>query len=292
MGVFTKLKGLFGSGKKGKVPKTDLNKRFEILGRIGQGSMSKVFRARDRKLGRTVCLKVLDRIKTARFEDRFKGLQRPTEGAICVSLHHPHVVRTFDHGVSTKGEQFLVMEFIEGMGLNYLIETKSPKLAGQRVKYLTQAADALEYTHHQRYLHRDLCPRNIMVNDEDEVKLIDFGLAIPYLPQFCRPGNRTGTMSYLAPELIRRQVTDHRVDVFALGVTAYEIYVGRLPWEKADSLETALARLNRPAVDPHVANPRLDEKTARFLKKAVERDPRDRFQTAAEFRDMLRSLPG
>jgi serine/threonine protein kinase len=114
---------------------------------------------------------------------------------------------------------------------------------------------------------------------------------VPYRPEFCKPGNRTGTINYLAPELIRRVTTDHRVDLFALGVTAYEVFTHALPWEKAESLQTLLSHMNSPGRDPRDLRPDLDKATAQFLIKAVERDPRDRFQSAAEFREALLALP-
>jgi eukaryotic-like serine/threonine-protein kinase len=293
MSVFKKIKGLFGSSKgkgRGKnLPIVDVNKRFELLGRTGQGSMSKVWRARDRQLGRVVCLKILDKAKTAKFEARFPGLLRPTEGAILMSLKHRNLVQTYEHGMTREREQFLVMEYIDGTGLNFLIETKNPNLATKRVDFLVQMAEGLEYIHKQGYLHRDICPRNVMINKEGVLKLIDFGLAIPYTPEFCKPGNRTGTPNYLAPELIKRQTTDHRVDLFALGVTAFEMYTGVLPWEKAESLQTLLSHMNSTGRDPGDF-PGVDAKTAAFLRKAVERNPADRFQTAAEFRDAIKML--
>ena len=276
---------------KSKGPLTDINKRFELIGRLGQGSMSKVWRARDRNISRIVCLKILDKIKTLKFEARFPGLVRPTEGAILMSLRHKNVVQTYEHGMTREGEQFLVMELIDGMGMNFLIETKSPQLEGNRVEFLTQMAEGLEFIHSQGYLHRDICPRNVMVTREGVLKLIDFGLTIPYRPEFCKPGNRTGTTSYLAPELIKRQTTDHRVDLFALGVSAYEMFTGQMPWEKAESLQTLLSHMNSPGRDPRDAKPGLDDKIARFLIKAIQRDPNERFQSAGAFRDALRKTP-
>jgi eukaryotic-like serine/threonine-protein kinase len=284
------FKNLFSSKPKSKLPRIDINKRFELLGRMGQGSMSKVWRARDRSLGRTVCLKVLDKEKTARFEARFPGLNRPMEGAVLVSLHHRNIVKTYDYGLTNQGEQFLVMELIEGNGLNFLIETRSPNLNGKRIEYLIQIADGVEYVHQQRYLHRDLCPRNIMVNQEGVVKIIDFGLTVPYTAEFCKPGNRTGTPSYLAPELIKRVTTDHRVDLFALGVTAYEMFTAKLPWEKAESLQTLLSHLNSTGKDPREYRPDLDREITAVLMKSIARDPRERYQTAAEFREALKKL--
>ncbi len=295
MGFFDMLKNLFKSVFRSKpkstVPIIDISKRFELIGRVGQGSMSKVWRARDNQIGRLVCLKILDKIKTAKFEGRFPGLKRPSEGMINMALRHPNIVQTYEHGLTKQGEQFLVMELIEGMGLNFWIETRNPQLEGKRINLLSQLAEGLAYTHKQGYLHRDVCPRNVMINQEKVVKIIDFGLAIPYRPEFCKPGNRTGTPNYLAPELIKRQVTDQRVDMFALGVTAYEVFTGGLPWEKAESLQTLLSHMNSPGKHPREHRPDLDDKTVAFLLKGIEREPARRFQNAEEFMEAIQSLP-
>ncbi len=193
--------------------------------------------------------------------------------------------------MTTEGEPYLVMELVDGLGLNFLIETKSPQMEGNRISIVNQLAEALGYLHRQGYLHRDICPRNVMVTKEGKVKMIDFGLAIPSKPEFCRPGNRTGTPNYLAPEVIRRVATDHRVDMFALGVTAYEVFTGDLPWEKAQSMQTLLSHMNSPGKDPREVVKSMDAATAKFLMKAIERDPRERFQTPAKLQDALNELP-
>src|SRR5262245_62654990 len=126
---------MFGGKKKaaksGAAPKStrtkkriNLKSRFELQGRTGQGSMSRVWRAYDKTLGRTVCLKILDKEKTAKFEARFVGKDKPSEGDICMSLSHRNIVKTFEHGLSKQGEPYLVMELIEGVGLNFMIETR------------------------------------------------------------------------------------------------------------------------------------------------------------------------
>jgi eukaryotic-like serine/threonine-protein kinase len=291
MNLLTTLKKLFTKRPKSNLPRIQVEKRFELLGRTGQGSMSKVWRARDRNIGRVICLKLLDKEKTAKFEARFIGMKRPMEGAILMALKHKNVVTTYEYGMTFDNAQYLVMELIDGMGMNFLIETKSKQLQGNRLNYLTQVCDGLEYVHKQGYLHRDICPRNIMVTREDVVKIIDFGLTVPYTPAFCKPGNRTGTPNYLAPELIKRTTTDHRVDLFALGVTAYEMFTGNLPWEKTQSLQTLLSHLNSPGNDPRTFKPDLDAKTVKFLIKAVQRDPNARFQSVAAFREALQDLP-
>jgi eukaryotic-like serine/threonine-protein kinase len=286
------LKKLFARKPRSKMPRVDIRKRFDLVNRTGQGSMSKVWKARDKTLGRTVCLKILDKEKTAKFEARFTAGHKPPEGEVCAGLRHKNIVRTLDFGISFQGDPFLVMELIEGDGLNLLVETRSQRLDGNRVNYLGQLAEALEYVHSQGYLHRDICPRNVMVDREGVVKLIDFGLTIPNKPEFCRPGNRTGTTDYLAPELIRRVTTDHRVDMFALGVTAYEVFVHGLPWEKGQSLQTLLNHMNTPPRNPRELRPDLDDKVVKLLLKGVARDPAERFQSAREFREALEKLPG
>lgn len=289
MSFGTWLKNLFAANT--KMPRQDIKKRFELMGRTGQGSMSKVWRARDRQLGRVVCLKILDKLKTLQFEARFKGLKRPNEGTICAGLRHRNIVQTFEAGLTTENEPFLVMELVDGMGLNFLIETKSKQLDGNRINFLIQVADAVEYLHSQGFLHRDICPRNIMVTRDNVVKLIDFGLAIPNTYDFLKPGNRTGTPNYLAPEVVRRTTTDSRVDMFALGVTAYEVFTHTLPWEKAQSLQTLLSHMNSAGKDPAELIENIDRPTRSFLLKAVERDREARFQTPADFRDAMKRLP-
>lgn len=292
MGLLDSLKNLFKSSSKKKLPIANVEKRFDLIGRTGQGSMSKVWRAYDRQLGRTVCLKLLDKEKTTKFEARFVGLNKPSEGEISLLLRHKNIVQTFEHGVTTQGEPYLVMELIEGVGMNFLVETKHPQLQGNRVNYLSQLADGIDFLHRQGFLHRDICPRNVMVSNQGVVKIIDLGLTIPYRPEFCRPGNRTGTTNYLAPELIKRQTTDHRVDMFALGVTAYEVFTGEMPWEKGTSEKVLRDIVNSPPKDPRDIAPDLPDEVVAFLRKAVDREPGQRFQKPSAFREALQALPG
>ncbi len=291
MGLFDGLKKMFGGGGGGKGRKVvDLKKRWDLQARTGQGSMSKVWKAYDRELGRTVALKVLDKAKTAKFEEKFKlmGLKKPPEGEICMSLRHDNIVKTFEHGLTKTGDPYLVMEWVEGLGLNFLIDSKSHQLDGKRVSIVAQMCDALQFLHDSKYLHRDLCPRNVMLTSEGVVKLIDFGLTIPYTPQFCQPGNRTGTVDFLAPEIIKRSTTDHRVDLFALGTTAFELFTNNLPWEKSlNSDESIRRRLNTPSRNAKVLCPSIDDELNRILMKSIEVDRKARFSTAIEFKEAL-----
>jgi len=207
-----KLKELFGPG--GRV---SLERRFSITCETPQGSMSRVYRAVDKESGRTVCLKIQHTEKHAAAESRASRLERPPEGEIAMKVVHPNVVRTYEHGTSTEGEKFIVMEFVDGVSLKFVREATK---AGVRAKValLAQAADALAAVHAAGFIHHDVNPNNFLVNRDNVVKLIDFGLAVPNTPAFHRPGNRTGMLQYMAPELIRRETTDERIDIFGFGV--------------------------------------------------------------------------
>jgi serine/threonine protein kinase len=292
MAVFSLLTALFGSGKR-----ITISKRFDLVSSAGAGSTSKLWKARDHKLGRMVCVKITEAKKLSAEAKKARpsqppGPKAPTEGKVLESLKHPHIVQVLEHGLTSKNEQYVAMEFIEGLGLNFLIETKNSQLQGNRINFLIQLTEAIEYIHGQKFLHRDIRPRNVLVTPDNVVKLIDFELAIPNDPSFCRPGGSVlGNANYLAPELIKRKTMDHRSDLFSLGVTAYEVLTGNLPWEKADSWQTALAHINRPGLPPRDFRADLDDRTSAFLIKAIARDPQERFQTAAQFKSALATLP-
>ena len=151
-------------------------------------------------------------------------------------MSHPYIVRTLEHGLTTDGCQYLVMEFLEGPGLNSVLVARDSRLDGRRIKYIRQTAEALAAVHKAGYIHRDICPRNLIFTGDWEIlKLTDFGLTVPATPPFMRPGNRTGTADYMAPELVRRRSTDQRIDVFSFGVTAYEICTFETPWPRGTS---------------------------------------------------------
>ncbi|MFV2067737.1 MAG: serine/threonine protein kinase [Pirellulales bacterium] len=269
--------------------KADVQARYEILREAVSGTMSKFYKARDRETGEIVGLKVLDRIKTDAFEARFKGLNKPSEGEISAQLEHPRIVRTLRYGITTKNEPFLVMEFLNGPGLNSLIIGRHRELDGQRLTLLCQAAEALVFVHESGFIHRDVCPRNFVTNREvTGLKLIDFGLTVPDRPEFKQPGNRTGTPSYMSPEVVRRRPTDHRLDIFSFGVTAYELFTFELPWERGsgDGL-AALAHDTTPPTAIETRRPQIDPKLANLVMRCLAVDPADR---PASMGHVLRAL--
>ncbi len=274
--------------KKPKVQKIDLTRRFDLIARVGQGSMSKVWRARDTMTGKIVALKVLDPEKTQRFESRFIGLNKPTEGEVSVPLRHQHIVHSFEHGISRDNEQYLVMEFIEGVGLSYLIDMQNQLMQDNRLRFVIQVGQALDYFHKKNWIHRDLCPRNVLVDQQHQIKLIDFGLAVPNTPDFQKPGNRTGTPSYMAPELIKRQKTDQRIDVFSYASTCFEMYTSRLPWEAAESIELVMQHINTPPGDIREHAPDIDEQIAEIIMQGLELRPQDRWPSVSHMLSQLR----
>lgn len=278
---------LFG---KAKVDKVDIKKRFQLIGRVGQGSMSKVWRAEDKMDGRSIAVKVLDKEKTRKFEDRFRGLNKPPEQEIATQLNHPYVVRTLETGVTTDDEVFLVMEFVEGSGLGLLVDLQSEQMKRYRIRYMIQIGEALAYFHQQQWIHRDLCPRNIMVTEKNDIKLIDFGLTLPNTPDFQKPGNRTGTANYLAPELIKRRPTDHRLDIFSYAVTCYEMYSKRHPWDAVLTLDAVMQHINNPPVPLLKLVPNVNPRIAEIIMKGLEADRDDRWSTAQEMVDAFREV--
>jgi eukaryotic-like serine/threonine-protein kinase len=276
--------------RKGKV---NIEKRFKLLNRLGQGSMSKVWRATDNESGKTVVVKVLDQEKLVALRKRFIGMNRPSEGEVAVQLNHPNIVKCYEFGLTSKGEEYLAMEFVDGVGFNFLVETRAKQLVGREVYYLEQIGEAIGYFHRKGFIHRDICPRNVMVDKNDVVKLIDFGLAVPDTPEFRKPGNRTGTANYMAPELLRRQPTDIRIDVYSFGVTVFETFCGKLPMEMLTvSYDTMLKHLNAPARDPRELRPDLPDETVRVMLKGIARRPDDRYQNMNQFLSELRNLRG
>ncbi len=264
--------------------KVDIDRRFEKQHKLGQGSMSEVWRARDRKSGRTIALKVLDYEKTRRLEARFAGLKRPTEGSVAITLRHPNIVRTLEHGLTTHGEQYLVMELIKGSSLPLLIDLQNDVMLANRLKFTIQIGEGLDYFHKQGWIHRDLCPRNVLVDKQHQIKLIDFGLVVPNTPEFRVPGNRTGTASYMAPELVKRQPTDQRIDIYSYSVSCYEMFAKRLPYnvDPTLTLDMVVQHINSPPTDIREVVPDIDDHIAATIMKGLSPDPNQRYSNVSE----------
>jgi len=290
-----KLKEIFspGGSSPSKVSRrrVNLQHRFSIVAETARGSMSRIYRALDNQTGRTVCLKVQSRAKNEAAATRTSAKEaRPLEGEIAMHLVHPHIVRTFEHGTSTQGEHFLVMEFIDGVSLQFIRETRSARTA-QKVELLAQAAEGLAVLHAAGFIHHDINPRNFVVDRAQNVKLIDFGLTVPNTPAFCRPGNRTGTLQYMAPELLRREPIDERIDVFSFGVLAFELLTERLPYDANNSTTLMLQRINTEPLDPAIVKPKLSDELCNVLRQLTARRKEQRWPTMSTLPEALRTIP-
>jgi eukaryotic-like serine/threonine-protein kinase len=270
--------------------KVDVSQRFDLVSRLGTGSMSKVWRAVDKKSGHVVALKILDRAKTARYESRFTDRVKPTEGHVATELSHKHIVKAYEHGVTTNNEQFIVMELIEGIGLAYLVDVQNDAMKEHRLRIMIELGEALEYLHKHDWIHRDLCPRNVLMDKQYSTKLIDFGLVVPNTKAFQEPGNRTGTANYMAPELIKRQRTNQRIDIFSYAVTCFEMYTKELPWPSITgaTLEMMLKRINTKPREIHELIPKLDDQIAKAIMRGLEAEPQNRWPTVSEMLAELR----
>jgi eukaryotic-like serine/threonine-protein kinase len=253
--------------------------------------MSKVYRALDNQTGKTVCLKVQSREKneaaTARASSKEK---RPFEGEMAIHLVHPHIVRTFEYGTTNRGEHFLVMEFIDGVSFQFVRETRSARTA-EKVELLAQAAEALAALHSVGFIHHDVNPRNFLVNREQQVKMIDFGLTVPNRPAFCGPGNRTGTVQYMAPELLRREAIDERIDIFAFGVMAFEFLTERMPYDATNNAALMLQRINAEPLDPARVKPKLSEELCGVLRQLTAKRREQRWAEMKTLPEALRTIP-
>lgn len=268
----------------------DVSTRFVLLREAIWGTMSSFYMARDLRTGHVVGLKILNHAKTVAFEGRFKGLHKPNEGEVALRLKHPRIVETYEHGLTTEGAQYLVMEFLEGPNLNTVLASRDPCLEGRRGRYVLQAAEALAAVHAAGFLHRDVCPRNLLLtNNRQDLKLIDFGLTVPATRWFMEPGNRTGTPNYMAPELVRRRPTDQRIDVFAFGVTAYEICTFELPWLRGTDGRAAMSH-DRPPIDILQYRPQLHPQLAKAIHACIEPNVERRCPSMEAFLRMVRGV--
>ena len=174
--------------------------------------------------------------------------------------------------------------------MNSLLIGKNPILDGRRVKFIRELATAIASVHEHGFLHRDICPRNLlMTRDNEDIKLIDFGLTVPATAEFMQPGNRTGTPNYMAPELVRRLKTDHRLDVFSFGVTAYEICTYELPWQRGTDGLAAMSH-NKPPTDIQEYRPSINPRLAKAIHACIEPEASKRCDSMVRFIRAIRGI--
>ncbi len=285
MGISSFFKSILEGGK------VDIARRYEILREAVSGTMSDFHQARDRETEQIIGLKILDKQKTDQLDMRFRGLDKPCEGEIAMSFDHPRIVVTHGFGITTKDEQFIVMEFLDGPGLNSLIIGRSELLSGNRLTLMRQAAEALQVVHEAGYIHRDVCPRNyVCASDATSLKLIDFGLTVPARKEFMQPGIRTGTPNYMAPEVVRRKQTDQRLDIFAFGVSMYEMFAFDLPWQRGSDGMAAMSHGQSEPPPLEKYYPKIHPVLKDAIAQCMRPEPDDRIQSMKQFLSAIRSV--
>ncbi len=259
---------------------------YEITGILGAGGMGQVYQVRHTISNRTEAMKVLAPGRAISEEIVARFLR---EIQLLASLHHPNITElhtAFRHN----GELIMIMEFVEGLTLSAKL-SQAPITLATGLGYIQQVLSGLAYAHERSIVHRDVKPSNIMISPDDRVKLLDFGLALPTLgPEFTRTGMILGSLPFMSPEQVLGKQLDARSDVYAVGVTLYQLLTGCLPFEGASEYEIASAHLKSSPADPIAINPTIPAYLSKIVLKSLSKSPGDRFQTAKEFLDSLSQL--
>ena len=252
---------------------------YELRRRLGEGGMAQVYLARDVRLGRDVAVKVLDRKLADRpgFRERFMR-----EARVAAALDHPNIVPLFDFGDAES--LYLVMPYVSGGSLQDLLP-RAPLPIGEVVTYGSQIADALEYAHQRKVVHRDVKPANMLLHADGRLMLSDFGLAkvVNATHKLQAPRNRpdAGTPEYMAPEQVVGN-SDSRSDIYGLGVVLYLLLTGRLPFSGTSSHEVMQAHLYKEPAPVRHYNPSIPAAMEAVVMRAMAKQPAERFQRAGE----------
>jgi tRNA A-37 threonylcarbamoyl transferase component Bud32 len=266
---------------------------YEIQNLIGQGGMGEVYLAYQSSLNRQVAIKVLlpHLSRSLEFRTRFER-----EARTVAKLHHPNIIGVLDFG-EIQGLYYMVMDYIQGEDLGDLLHKCKVLAFEEAMPLLAEIADALDYAHQQGVIHRDIKPSNIMLRKQTHTEklqalLMDFGLTrLVNSSSDLTNSGPIGTLAYMAPEqIISARAVDQRADIYALGVMAFQILTGKLPFPPNNQAALLFAHLNRPAPDPVHFKPDLPPQVCAAILKALAKDPAKRPQSAGAFAAELAAL--
>jgi len=260
--------------------------RYEHPERIARGGMGEVYRAEDAHLARTVAVKVL----SERFAGDEATRRRFTrEGLAAARLSNaPSTVTIFDVGEHA-GRPYIVMEYLAGGSLADRLTREGAQPLGRALEWLGQAAAALDAAHASGIVHRDVKPANLLLDDDDRVKVADFGVASAAdLASFTEAGTVVGTAGYLAPEQARGETATPASDRYALAVVAFELLTGIRPFERESSTAEAMAHVSAPIPPASAHNPQLPPEVDDVLARGLAKEPQHRFGSCADFVHALR----
>jgi eukaryotic-like serine/threonine-protein kinase len=253
--------------------------RYELEKLVGSGGMSNVFRAHDRLLERTVALKILHEQYT-RDDDYVERFRR--EARAVAKLAHPNIVTVIDRG-EQDGRQFIVFEYVEGPNLKDLTRD-GPLEVGEAIQLTLQVARALSFAHERGLVHRDVKPQNVLLNEDSQAKVTDFGIARSLDVQgVTQTGTVLGTSDYIAPEQARGQRVDPKTDIYSLGAVLYELLVGEVPFSGDNFVAVAMRHVSEPPPSILEHRPDCPLRLDLAVQRAMAKDPDDRFQSMDDF---------
>ena len=272
-----------------------LDARYQVQKKLGEGGMSYVYLAREVATGHDVAIKVLAP-KLATDRSSVERLRR--EAGLAMRLAHPNVCRILRLGESEDGLIYLVMPFLKGELLSDREVRGGPMPVAPGIAVLRQVCAGLHHAHELQIVHRDLKPENIMLVTEeptgDRAVVMDFGLAKerradPAIAKLTATGIILGTPEFMSPEQIRGKQLDARSDIYALGIVAFEMFTGKLPFQGRNAQEMMIARLRSQPVPIRSLRSDVPDAVEKALSKALQTNPDDRFATAIEFAEALTS---
>jgi serine/threonine protein kinase len=258
----------------------DLIDHYRIEGLAASGGMASVFRATDTRTGRNVAVKIpnLDKIGDRKVLERF---HRETQ--VARLFDHPGLVKTLPN--DRANDQYAVMEWVEGRLLREIIHDEVTLPVGRAIRIMLGICNALEYVHERGFVHGDLKPDNVMVDAEDRIKVIDFGVARESRLSLWKRatfGTAMGTPDYASPEQLKGKYNDVRSDVYSLGIILFEILTGEVPFSGVDPHTAMQLRLAIDAPSPCEINPRIPSDLESIVKSALARRPADRCASVQE----------
>jgi len=259
---------------------------YKILAKLGEGGMGIVYKAQDITLNRLAALKFLPHHLIANEAEQARFLQ---EGQAASALNHPNVCIIYE--LSKEGDQqFIAMELVEGVTLREKFRT-APLRVNDAITYAEQIGDALQEAHAKGIIHRDIKSDNIMVNAKNQIKVMDFGLAkLKGSLKLTRASSTVGTLSYMAPEQIQGHEADARSDIFSFGVVVYEMLTQRTPFRGEHEAAIMYSVVNEEPEPIEKYRPEASPDLIRILKRSLEKDPEDRYQSVADMVSELRRL--
>ena len=261
--------------------------RYELLEKIGEGGMGIVYKAKCHLLNRFVAVKILkaELNNDEEFVARFKR-----EGISVAKLSHPNIVNVHDVGTENN-INFIVMEYINGKTLKQLIKENTRISADKALDISLQIAKALECAHKNNIIHRDIKPDNILITEDNVVKVMDFGIAKVSDAQTITNSDKViGTAHYFSPEQAKGNFVDGRTDIYSLGIVMYEMVTGKVPYNADSAITIAMMHIQEPVIPPKEVILDLPQNINQAILKAVEKEPINRFQTATEMVDILDSI--